>query len=478
MLDKIVMILQDECSLEPKKLSVIGVSGGADSVCLLHMLNQLGYYLLAVHVNHKLRLEADEEEKIVGLFINRLGVEFASFQVDVQSYIDEHSVSVEEAARVMRYQVLFDQADKRGAQAVLVAHNADDQVETVLMHFLRGSGLTGLRGMEYRTLPNAWSATIPLVRPMITTWREEVLGYLNQQDISYTTDNSNYDTTFFRNQLRHELLPHLKQYNPRIRENLLRMSQVNKEDYAVIQELVMQAWQKNIVKQGAGYVAFKLAEFQELGPSIQRYILRRAIAYHLPSLRDIDFDCIQRGINFLCDDTRHGQSDLMAGLRLLKEGELFWLTTWAADLPASEFPMVPMGEELPLEIPSILPLNHGCKFKADIELEVDQAVQKSQENCDPFQAWFDLDQVDLPLLVRNRKPGERFQPLGMNGHSLKVSDLMVNLKMPKRTRSTWPMVCAGDSIVWIPGYRQSHLARITLDTHRIAHLKLSKSSGT
>lgn len=477
LLDKIAMMVQLECHLDAQKLSMVGVSGGPDSVCLLHVLHTLGHNLVAVHVNHRLRREADQEAQMVERFVTGLGVEFVSCQVDVVSYAEENSLSIEEAARTMRYECLFKQAEQRSAQAVLVAHNADDQVETILMHLLRGSGLTGLRGMESRNLPNPWSEHIPLVRPLTSTWRSEILEYLAEHQLSFISDLSNYDTIFFRNRLRHELLPSLEKYNPRIRENLLRMGQINKEDYAVLQQLVTDAWQANFIKRGPGFIAFRLAGFRKLQPAIQRYLLRKAIAYHLPSLRDIDFDSIQRGLRFLCDDHRLGQSDLIAGLRLIKEGEVFWLAAWQADLPGAEFPAIQSGAELPIKIPSTLLLEGDWQLQVFEEPETEQAIQCSYHNDDPFQAWLDLHELALPLVVRTRKPGDRFQPLGMQGHSLKVSDLMVNLKMPKRVRSSWPLVCSGENIIWIPGCRQGHMGRIQPGSCKIVHLILSKGSS-
>ncbi len=176
LLDRIAMIMPSECQMEAGQLCLVGVSGGPDSICLLHTLHRLHYPIVAIHVNHALRQEADEEAQVVQAFVNRLAIEFIACRVDVRANAEQQSLAIEESARRLRYQCLFDEAEKTGAKAVLVAHNADDQVETLLLHLLRGSGLTGLRGMEYRTLPNPWSERIPLVRPLISTWRDEILA--------------------------------------------------------------------------------------------------------------------------------------------------------------------------------------------------------------------------------------------------------------------------------------------------------------
>jgi tRNA(Ile)-lysidine synthase len=476
--DKIEMILAFEGRMHVGDACVVGVSGGADSVCLLHVMHSLGFHPLAVHVNHHLRPEADQEAETVERFIHDLGVDFVLCDVNVLSYASANSVSVEEAARELRYETLFRQAGKSKAKAVLVAHNADDQVETILMHILRGSGLNGLRGMEYFYLPNPWSSDIPLIRPFLSTTRDEILSYLHEQRLSFTTDPSNTDLSYTRNRLRHELLPYLQGFNPRIRENLLRMARLNQDDYDLIQQLVAEAWQANVIQRGPGYVAFRLSGFIQAPLAIQRYLLRKAIALHLPSLRDIDFQCIQRGVNFLSDRQVRGQIDLVAGLRLLKEGETFWLATWQANLPSIDFPSFAQPGCKEINIPSTLPLGGAWLIQACEETDGEEALVWSSSNTDPFQAWFDLEQLDLPLIVRGRTPGERFQPLGMQGHSIKISDLMVNLKVPRRVRATWPLVCSGSVVIWVPGCRQSQYAQVHPGSRRIAHLTLQKASGT
>ncbi|MFZ0533335.1 MAG: tRNA lysidine(34) synthetase TilS [Anaerolineales bacterium] len=478
MLDNIANILQRECQLKPRNLVLVGVSGGPDSLFLLHVLHDLGYQIIAAHVNHGLRPEADDESQTVKLFAAELGVDFISCQVDVLSYVSEYSVSIEEAARIVRYQYLFEQAESTGASAVLVGHNADDQVETIMMHLLRGSGLAGLRGMEYRTIPNAWSKQIPLVRPLLSTWREDIQQYLIEHGLNPIVDRSNLDIAFFRNRLRLELIPILERYNPRVRENLLRVGHILRDDYEVLQQLVSEAWETNLTKEGPGYLAFRLTGFQELSLSIQRYLLRKAIAYHLPGLRDVEFECIDRGIGLLTESKPYAQVDLIAGLRIIKEGEIFWLTNWRADLPGFDFPALAPGMELVINIPSTISLNNNWNLQVQEVLDSDLAIQQSITNLDPFQAWVDAGELELPIIVRCRKAGERFQLLGMNGHSKKVSDLMINLKLPKRARSTWPIVCSGNDILWIPGCRMSHKARIKSNSRLIVHFTLSRGSST
>jgi tRNA(Ile)-lysidine synthase len=478
MLDRIANILQQECQLHEENCLVVGVSGGPDSLCLVHSLHQLGYQIIAIYVNHGLRPEADKEELQVEQFVGELGVDFISSHVDVIKFAKLESISIEEAARNLRYSSLFEQARRSGAQAVVVGHNADDQVETILLHLLRGSGLTGLRGMEFRTLPNPWSEHIPLVRPLLTTWRSEIQEFVNEHQLNPIYDNSNQDVSFFRNRLRHELLPYLEDYNPSIRQVLVRMSLSLKDDCSLLEELTDNAWETLLIKKGRGYLAFNTEEFLKRPISIKRYFLRKAITYHLPGLRDVGFNCIERGLKLLTGDKMISQTDLIAGLRLIKKGSQFWVTTWQADLHAGDYPAILVDQKLVFQIPSILKLNNDWQFKAEETTILSMGVLQEEASLDPFQAWLNANVMHLPLIARVRMPGDQIRPLGMNGHSIKISDLMINLKLPKQARASWPLVCSGDEIVWVPGYRMSELARVTPGTSRMIHLRLFRDQST
>lgn len=478
MLDNIAKILQRDCKLLQTDRLLVGVSGGSDSLCLLNLVYLFSNNVIAAHVNHQLRPEAVQEAEVVRQFAAKLGIEFASCCIDVRKYASEHSLSVEEAARIVRYKYLFEQAEVMGATAVLVAHTADDQVETILMHLLRGSGLSGLRGMEYRTLPNPWSDHIPLVRPLLSTWRADILEYLTKNEITPVIDLSNLDRTYFRNRLRHELLPILESYNPSVRQNLLRMGLIVQDDYIALQSTVNEAWEVNLSRHGPDYLAFNRQGFLELLPSIQRYFLRNAITHFLPGLLDVDFECIARGIQFVSKGRRDGQVDLIAGLCLIRESDLIWLTSDLKNLPLTDSPAIDSGQIYSIIIPSMLRLNDSWQLRVVKAPDLEQAIRESIQNQDLYQAWVDADEIVMPLTVRSRRPGDRIQPIGMDGHSVKVSDLMINLKLPKRARLTWPLVCSDDQILWVPGCRLSTHAQVRPDSHSVAHLILSRDLST
>src|SRR3989304_574736 len=167
MLPSMASILRDQCRLDPTRPIVVAVSGGPDSLCLMDILRRAGYRLIVAHFNHKLRENSDIEANTVEQMAGRLGPPPIIESGDVRAYADEKKLSIEDAARTLRYRFLFMQARQHAAQAVAVGHTADDQVETVLMHFLRGAGLTGLKGMSYRTILGQFDKQIPVVRPLL-----------------------------------------------------------------------------------------------------------------------------------------------------------------------------------------------------------------------------------------------------------------------------------------------------------------------
>jgi tRNA(Ile)-lysidine synthase len=405
-------------------------------------------------------------------------VPFVLKVVDVAEFAEKKSLSVEEAARVVRYRFLFEEAVYWEAQAVAVGHTADDQVETVLMHLLRGAGLEGLQGMKTWQLPNAWSTEIPLVRPLLFLWREETEAYCQQRGLQPVIDPSNLEKSYLRNRLRLELLPALETYNPRIKENLIRMAETLKGDQQVLEQAVTAAWQTCLCQAGAGFTAFDKEKFRAQLVGIQRRLLRYAMEAQRPGLRDLGFDTVERAIQWIHKPETVGQVDLVVGLRLFIEGEWIWIAAWEADLPGMGWPQIKKGSEpIRLSLPGKTELADEWQVCAE-EAKAGDLSQQAFENTDPYQAWLDADQVAGELAVRCRRPGDQIKPLGLDGHTVKISDLMINVKMPRRARAGWPLVCLGDEVIWVPGYATSHISRVRKGTQRIYHLWLRRASGS
>ena len=209
MLNNIATIFRDNCKLTRDRPILVGVSGGPDSLCLMESLRQEGYSVIVAHFNHQLRPDSDVEANSLEKTVSRKNIPSIFDSGDVRGYAESEGLSIEEAAREMRYRFLFEQARDCNAQALAVGHTADDQVETVLMHFLRGAGLTGLKGMTYRSFLPAFDERMPIVRPLLDIWREETVVFCAANGLRPYYDPSNDSLNFLRNRIRHLLIPHL-----------------------------------------------------------------------------------------------------------------------------------------------------------------------------------------------------------------------------------------------------------------------------
>ena len=472
MLENLSQILRDECQLDPGKPIVVGVSGGPDSLCTLDVLERCGYSPIVAHFNHQLRPEAEAESEVIRQLAENRKLPFIKGEDDVAARAENRQESLEEAARNARYHFLFASAKRVAAQAVAVGHSADDQAETVLMHLLRGAGMDGLSGMVFRALPNAWSENIPLVRPLLGVWRAQIMEYCQEQGFDPIIDSTNEDQTFFRNRIRHELIPNLESYNPSIRKVLWRTADVLQGEKELVNQAVDKAWQECLLSEGSNYVVIDARHASQQLLSVQRHLIRRAIDSLRPGLRDIGFNTIEQVRKYFQDSQPPAEIDLIAGLKLLSEPGRIWLADWEALLPSSEWPQI--LEEVLLPVPGAINLPDCWRLTLEKVTSDNNIRNQAQHNPDPYQAWIDAKDIQEPLIVRPRREGDRFQPFGMDGHSIKISDFMINKKMPRRARHGWPLVCCAEHIVWVPGYRLAHPFHVSGTTTEVLKIKLTR----
>lgn len=467
---------REKCLLDPNRPILVGVSGGADSLALMDSLHRLGYPMAVAHLDHALRPESASDADFVRQKAAELGVPFVSERVAVRTVAKDEKLSLEEAARNVRYRFLFKQARLSNAQAVAVAHHADDQVETVLMHFLRGAALSGLSGMPYRRVMPIWDAEIPLVRPLLDIWREDIEAYVQEIGWQPREDLSNADTTYFRNHLRHDLIPQLVKVNPQFKDVVLRMADVLGEEDRFLMGLAESAWESCYLGDSDGRVILDLGTFIGLEKALQRRVLRRAVSLLRPDLRDIGFEAIERGLAFATKPSESRQIDLPARLNLVVLGDRLVVKTWSAVLPEDGQPLLPEPDfRAQLVLDGSVELSNGWTLSlTDQEFDPERDREKML-SLSSTEAWLDAEAVVLPLVVRAKREGEHWQPLGMDGHSQKLSDFFTNEKISHHLRSRWPLVCTEWGVAWVAGLRPAELYKISSTTRRILHLKLVKN---
>lgn len=449
---------------------VVGVSGGPDSLCLLHLLHrlqeELGITLHVAHLHHALRgEEADEDARFVERVATSWGLPSTVEKRDVPAYAEREKLAIEEAARQVRYTFLAEVATRVGASSVAVGHNADDQVETIIMHWLRGAGTAGLRGMlpvQRWPLPGI---DLRLVRPLLEIPREEIEAYCQENGLRPRFDRSNLDTTYYRNRIRHELLPLLEEYNPNIREVIRRAAFIIADDHDYLISQGQRAWEK-VVREKEGTLVFDLKAWEKLHPSLQRRLLRRAIHNLRSDLRNIDWVHIEEARRAVGEKPAGTEVTLPRGLSLFRSYDTFVMGDM---IPIPEMPLI--EEETKIAVPGRTPLPD---WELITEVLGEGGKEEALNNQEPWQGYFDLDQVGQDLILRGRKPGDRFQPLGMGGRSKRLREFMIDAKIPHHIRDKVPLVVSPRNIVWVAGYRIDERARVTERTGRVLKIWFQK----
>ena len=476
MFENIESILSNECGLVQDRPIIAGISGGPDSMCLLGILRETGYRVIVAHFNHKLRPEADADANAVEKAASRMNFASVIESGDVREFARTEKQSMEEAARNMRYRFLMEQAHRFDAQAVAVGHTADDQVETVMMHFIRGAGLSGLKGMNHRTIVPSFDREIPIVRPLLDAWREETVIYCAAHGLRPSHDLSNDSLDFFRNRIRNLLIPLLESYNPRFKDAVWRTSRSLSDDHEILMDVLDDAWEKCVVQQTADFVSFESSALTKHPLGLQRYLIRRAIELVHPQNFDVNFAALERAAKFLNDkDHRRTRIDLTGGLHLLREGMLIYLLANESDLSIDRWPQMPDNSNIiPLKLPGSVVLSGGWKLSCERWNMASLAMEQARANENPYQAWLDAKALSDVLELRTRHDGDRFEPLGMDGHEMKISDFFINVKLPQRARERWPLLCMGDKVVWVPGHRPAHSVRLTESTRQALYFSMTR----
>jgi tRNA(Ile)-lysidine synthase len=473
-LKSIELICRRDCALEPDRPLVVGVSGGADSLALAGCLADLGYPVIIAHFNHQLRVESQADLAFVQSYALAKGLTFVSAGGDVSRFAGEQGLSIEESARQMRYAFLFQTAREQAAQALVVGHTADDQVETVLMHLLRGSGLDGLKGMSYRGLLECFDPEIPLVRPLLGVWREETETWCRSHGLDYRVDVTNADTAYARNRLRHELIPILESYNPRARAHIHRMAGHLAGEQRLLTRMAEEAFRDHLVTQGEGYLIFDREGLAGLDPALAARVIRLAAFKLVNQLRDFDSMAVDRSLAAVSQAGDSWQTDLPGGLRLCIRAGQVCLMTWAADLPEQDWPQIGEDATAILACPGELVLGGGWLLQAEPVAPSPETLQTALENRDPNQAWFDPGDSSGELTVKRAPAGQRLALLGMTSGSQKLSDFWVNVKLPREARLGWPVVYCQGELAWLPGFRLAQPFRVTGSSRQVIHLSLIK----
>jgi tRNA(Ile)-lysidine synthase len=481
---EVVAYIRREGLLQPGDKVVVGVSGGPDSLCLLHVLwaqqAALEIEIYVAHLNHQLRgAEADEDARFVAATARTWGLPCTVEAYDVGALAREHKMAIEEAARRARYAFLWRVAGQVGAEQVAVAHNADDQSETVVMHWLRGSGLAGLRGMlpavqlsALRLLERpARAQPAWLIRPLLETPRAAIEAYDAAHGLAPRFDRSNLDTTLYRNKLRHELIPYLgRAYKPNFPEIVRRSARVIRDDYDLLCTLRDQAWQETVRSTTSEAIVFEREAWRALHPSLQRGTIRKAVQQLRWSLRDIGFVHVENAMRVAVEGDAGTQATLPDGLALVVDYETIAVVE-AGYRPQPEWPALAV-DRVELQVPGTTALPGDGETTIEL-IGREQLPAGWARNSDPWRAYLDANVTGTELALRRRREGDRFCPLGMGGRHKLVSELLVNEKVPSYWRDQVPLLVRADGeVMWVCGQRIDERAKIRADTSQAIAIEL------
>jgi tRNA(Ile)-lysidine synthetase-like protein len=464
MIDRVQAFIERHHLLKPGQELLVGVSGGADSQCLLHVLVSLGYRPIVAYYDHGLRPNSRDEAQFVAGLAARLDCKFVPGSAPPGALAEQPDGSIEAAARRARYRFFAAAAVENSVNTIATGHTADDQAETVLLHLLRGTGPAGLRGMLPATDLEAWRMLpggngLRLVRPLLSESHAAAVDYCEEHGLSIQDDPTNLDLRFTRNRIRHELLPWMESFNPRFRMALNRLAAIIVDDVALIEDQVDQARSDVVTGSRAGRIELSVPAFTRVPPAVQRSMLRRIAA----ELTGADIECsmeqVERLREYALDSSRPRALQFSGLIRAEDAGSKILLTHSGEYDAAALYPQTIEDKPTRIAVPGILALQAGWQLCSSLQ-QPGEDLAGWLESGWPNRVVLNADLAASELTLRNRAPGDRLRLFGSAG-TQKIADLMIDRKVPLQARALWPLVAAGDEIIWVPGLARSDFGSIS-----------------
>lgn len=454
-------VLQKERMIQFGDTVVCAVSGGPDSMALLHVMARLadefGFAVIAAHVNHGFReAESDNEAETVKRFAEQLGLSLESAKVDAPGYARSHRMNAQAAARELRYRFLLETAARRGASAVALAHHLDDQAETVFMNMISGASLKGLSGMA----PQRSERNLQLIRPLLRIVKEAIMAYVSEQGIPYCLDSSNTSRKYGRNRIRLDIMPQLLAFNPRLPYTLGQMADVLRDEEVYMEEQTA-LLADQIVKRESGCCQASRNNWTSIPIALQRRLIHLILYYLAGDPRFPDHAKIESIRSAIAREAPPSLSlDVGACIRFERSYDrLVWRRVEAEPSEKQPEPMPFSYAFTTADTVVDLPEAGGVLY-------IDVAPYNPSQD-DPFsrnEAWFDADLLQQPLIARSRKNGDRMDLLGLTG-TKKVKDMFIDLKIEPQRRSRIPVIVdESRALLWIPGVHRSRHALVSENT--------------
>ena len=444
MQEKFIQNIRNNNLIQNKEKTLLAVSGGLDSVVMAFLFHKSGLPFAIAHCNFKLRgNDSDLDESFTRQLAQKLGVKFYSKEFQTEKYAEENRISVQMAAREIRYSWLEEIRQTRGYDKIATAHHLDDNTETILINLIRGTGLKGLQGIpvKYKNL----------IRPMLIFSREEIKQYAGVEKISYREDLSNLEDKYIRNKLRHKVIPVLKEINPSLDKSIETLSDISSKTHELFHFLIERGFQGKIVKKD-GKTFIPIDEVLTYPhPELILYQLLKDFGFQSPVISDIAANLEEQA----------GKLFFSESFICLKDRD-FLIISPRKHREQEEFE-IKKGQDF-LQIPGIQ--FHFNEIKAEVFTGFTE---------DKNTAWLDLSKLKFPMILRHPREGDNFSPLGMSGKK-KISDFLTDLKIPRTEKSDIWLLTSGGEIAWVVGLRIDERFRVRKTTRKILEIKMQRQN--
>ncbi len=457
-IEKVKQTIERENLIENKDKILVALSGGPDSVCLLHILKKLEEYynvkIYAAHLNHKIRgIEAQKDALYAAKLCDELEISFFVKAIDVPAYAKENKMTLEEAARKLRYDMLFEVKNRIGAKKIAVAHNLDDQAETVIMRLIRGTGITGLKGMDYKRSDG-------VIRPLMDVLKSDILSYCEENKLDPKIDHTNLETEYTRNRIRLKLFPFIEhEFSTNIKDTVSRMANVLREDSDYLETEAQKIFEQQVLENTDKTIKLDTEELKSIHSSLVKRLIRIAIKTLVGTLEGIDNVHIEDTLSLIKNSKNQLKLNLPKGLMVYKTADGISFTF----------------EEMFFEN-----INYSYILKNDGYIEIDEIGMKietkimSKERCmalptGQYTKAFDYDKIKGDLIVRSRLDGDRMKPMGLGG-TKKLKDIFIDLKIPREKRNSIAVLSDEKGILWLMGYKISEDYKIDENTTKVIRI--------
>lgn len=430
---------------------IVATSGGPDSMVLAHLFNKIKdkykLNIILAHLNHLHRKEAINDENLVKAMSIDYGLECRVEHASMDDYARRMKISPEDAGRRLRYEFFNKIASDIDNAKIALAHIKDDQAETVLMRMIRGTGLTGLTAMDYKTNN--------LIRPLLNIRKSEIIDYCKANNIKFAKDMTNYESIYTRNYIRNEIIPMMEAINPSVIDSIFSMTELLTEDKKIVDYAINLEFKNISTRPNKDTINFERSTFESLDKAYQTRLLIKAIVEIKETYKDFSKENMENFLSLIGLDT--GKKIIKDDLEFIKNYDTYSLSRAKN----------PINDDIEISINSD---DRVVFLDKVISTKIVDQIEKPNKNT----AYFDYDKLSLPLTIRTRAAGDKFSPMGTNYHK-KIKDYFIDEKIDRNKRDMIPLILSADEIIWIACYRQANIGKVDKNTRRILKIEVTNA---